>query len=69
MAGLAGSVLTGFIRHRPGSPIVSRTAGLALVAASALTRFGVFEAGLASAADPGYTVRPQRARIGGRADV
>lgn len=44
----------------------SRTAavggGLALLAGSALTRFAVFEAGLASADDPKYTVEPQRAR-------
>ncbi len=38
-------------------------AGAALVASSALTRFGIFEAGLASARDPKYTVRPQRERL------
>ena len=37
--------------------------GACLVAASALTRFGVFEAGMASAKDPAYTVRPQRDRL------
>ena len=45
------------------SRLVSAAAGLSLLAASACTRFGVFEAGLASARDPGYTVRPQRARL------
>jgi hypothetical protein len=34
--------------------------GVALLAASALTRFGVFHAGLASATDPAATVEPQR---------
>jgi hypothetical protein len=33
-----------------------------LMTASAVTRFGVFEAGRASARDPEYTVRPQRER-------
>jgi hypothetical protein len=37
--------------------------GLALLAASALTRFGVFEAGRTSARDPSYTVAPQRRRL------
>lgn len=37
-------------------------AGGMLAAASALTRFGVFEAGVASAEDPVYTVAPQRER-------
>ncbi|HTZ92970.1 MAG TPA: NrfD/PsrC family molybdoenzyme membrane anchor subunit [Streptosporangiaceae bacterium] len=56
-AGLAVAVLAG--RTRVGAPV----AGLALMAASALTRFGVFEAGRASARDPKYTVRPQRERL------
>jgi hypothetical protein len=33
------------------------------MAGSACTRFGVFEAGQASARDPRYTVVPQRERI------
>jgi anaerobic selenocysteine-containing dehydrogenase len=37
-------------------------AGASLLAASAATRWGVFHAGLASAADPKYTVVPQRER-------
>ncbi|MGY2084542.1 NrfD/PsrC family molybdoenzyme membrane anchor subunit [Blastococcus sp. SYSU DS0539] len=40
--------------------------GALLAAGSALTRFGVFEAGMASAADPRYTVEPQRARSADR---
>jgi DMSO reductase anchor subunit len=37
--------------------------GLALLAGSACTRFGVFAAGVASAEDPKYTVVPQRQRL------
>jgi formate-dependent nitrite reductase membrane component NrfD len=40
--------------------------GAALLAASALTRFGLFAAGMASARDPRYTVEPQRARLSSR---
>jgi formate-dependent nitrite reductase membrane component NrfD len=53
---LAGAVLGG--RNRA----VSALAGASLVAASAMTRFGIFEAGMASARDPKYTVVPQRRR-------
>jgi formate-dependent nitrite reductase membrane component NrfD len=41
---------------------VRACAGVALLSASACTRFGIFEAGRQSAADPTYTVEPQRAR-------
>jgi hypothetical protein len=37
-------------------------AGALLAAASAVTRFGIFEAGKQSVADPRYVVDPQRAR-------
>ncbi len=40
--------------------------GLALVAGSVCTRFGVFEAGQESARDPKYTVVPQRERLNAR---
>ena len=40
--------------------------GGALVAASACTRFGVFEAGLESAKDPRYTIEPQKRRLAAR---
>lgn len=40
--------------------------GASLLAGSALTRFAIFEAGMASARDPKYTVVPQRARLEGR---
>ena len=42
-------------------------AGLTLLAGSAAVRFGVFHAGVASAADPVYTVVPQRERLRRRA--
>jgi formate-dependent nitrite reductase membrane component NrfD len=44
---------------------LSAVAGIALAAASACTRFGIFEAGIQSAADPRYTVEPQRLRSTG----
>jgi hypothetical protein len=37
--------------------------GAALLAGSALQRFGVFEAGIASSRDPRYVVEPQRERL------
>jgi hypothetical protein len=45
--------------HRSRSAAV--VGGLALLAGSACTRFGIFAAGVASAEDPKYTVVPQRA--------
>jgi Polysulphide reductase, NrfD len=56
VGGLAGAVLGR--RNRA----VSALAGASLLAASALTRFGVFEAGLVTARDPKYTIVPQRRR-------
>jgi len=49
------------------SRLLRALAGAALVAGSVTTRFGVFEAGLASARDPKYTVVPQRERMAARA--
>jgi hypothetical protein len=43
--------------------VAAALAGAALVASSALTRFGVFYAGRTSAHDPKYTVVPQRHRL------
>jgi Polysulphide reductase, NrfD len=60
VGGLAGAVLGR--RNRA----VSALAGASLLTASALTRFGVFEAGLATARDPKYTIVPQRRRRNGR---
>ncbi|WP_203711501.1 NrfD/PsrC family molybdoenzyme membrane anchor subunit [Asanoa siamensis] len=51
------------------SRAVSALAGVALLAGSAATRFGVFEAGRASAEDPKYTVLPQRERLAARGDA
>ncbi len=45
------------------SRLVSVAAGATCVAASVLTRFGVFEAGIASSKDPKYVVVPQRERM------
>jgi DMSO reductase anchor subunit len=42
---------------------VRAVAGGTLLAASLATRYGVFHAGVASAADPKYTVVPQRERL------
>ena len=56
VGGLAGAALSR--RSRLGSAL----SGVALLAASALTRYGIFEAGMASARDPKYTVVPQRKR-------
>ncbi len=56
-AGLVGTLLG---RRRRWSAALS---GAALMAGSALTRFGVFEAGMASSRDPAHIVVPQRERI------
>jgi hypothetical protein len=48
------------------SRLLSAASGAALVTGSVLTRFGVFQAGLASARDPKYTVVPQRERLASR---
>jgi hypothetical protein len=47
----------------PRSRWISRLCGATYVAGSVLTRFGIFEAGKASARDPKYTVVPQRERL------
>jgi len=56
-----GALTAGFLgrRNRPAAI----AAGAALLAGSAFTRFGLFEAGMASARDPKYTVQPQRERL------
>jgi hypothetical protein len=55
--------LTGAAVLAGRSRVAAALSGAALMAASALTRFGVFEAGRASARDPKYTVGPQRQRL------
>jgi len=62
-AGLAGTGLASTGRAGKGRAAAALS-GAALMAASALTRFGVFEAGRAGARDPKYTVGPQRQRLG-----
>jgi hypothetical protein len=58
---LTAGALAGAVLGRR-SRAVSALAGASLVAASAMTRFGIFEAGMASARDPKYTIVPQRRR-------
>jgi hypothetical protein len=55
--GAAGAALSGRSR------VAAVLSGIALVAGSAATRWGIFHAGLASAGDPKYTVVPQRQRL------
>jgi formate-dependent nitrite reductase membrane component NrfD len=62
----AAGVLTAGLAGRR-SRAAAAAAGAALLAGSALTRFTIFEAGLNSAADPRYTVVPQRERLKERA--
>lgn len=62
IAGGAGTLLAGRSR---GLAIAS---GLALTTASALTRFGIVEAGIESATDPRFTVGPQKRRLRERQD-
>ncbi len=58
---VAGAVVGGVLGRK------SRTAavlgGMASMAGSACTRFGIFHAGVQSAEDPKYTVQPQRERL------
>jgi len=60
-AGATGALLFG-----GRSRIAAAVSGLVLMAGSACTRFGVFEAGIESAHDPKYTVVPQRERLNKR---
>lgn len=55
-AGGFGAALLG------GTRVGAALSGAALMAGSLATRFGVFEAGMESAKDPKYTLKPQRAR-------
>ncbi len=43
--------------------VICALGGGTLVVASGVTRFGIFEAGMASSKDPKYTVQPQRERL------
>jgi formate-dependent nitrite reductase membrane component NrfD len=64
---LAGGAAMALVGRR--NRIASAAAGAALAASSAFTRFGIFEAGRLSAADPKYTVQPQRERVRSRAEA
>ncbi len=61
----AAGVLLGRAADGRGRAI-SALSGASLLAASAATRWGIFHAGLASAADPKYIVVPQRERLRAR---
>ena len=56
-----GAVAASLLGRR--SRLAAVASGAALVAGSVCTRFAVFHAGLQSAADPKYTVVPQRERV------
>jgi formate-dependent nitrite reductase membrane component NrfD len=58
---LGGAVAAVSVARR--SRLAAAAAGLALLAGSALQRFGTFEAGVASTKDPAYVVVPQRERL------
>ncbi|MEW2146538.1 NrfD/PsrC family molybdoenzyme membrane anchor subunit [Micromonospora vinacea] len=60
----AGGVVGALLGRR--SRVVGALSGTALLAASVLTRFGIFYGGVASARDPRYTVVPQRERVEAR---
>ena len=60
----AGAAVVSVLGRR--SRLLSAAAGATYVVASAITRFGVFEAGLASARDPKYVVVPQKERVRAR---
>lgn len=57
----AGAVATAVLAPRRSR--LTRLAGAGLLVASALTRFGIFEAGMTSAMTPEHTVGPQRERL------
>jgi formate-dependent nitrite reductase membrane component NrfD len=63
---LPGGFRLGGTRRMVTAQVITALSGAALVAASAATRWGIFHAGLASAADPKYTVVPQRERVNAR---
>lgn len=60
LAGAAGAAASGRSR------VLGVAAGACLLAGSLLTRFAVFEAGVASTKDPKYVVVPQRERLAQR---
>lgn len=65
LAGGLGAAASAVVPGRRAR-IIAAASGLLLNAAAAATRFGVFDAGMASARDPAYTVVPQRDRLAAR---
>lgn len=63
IAGGVGAALFGRWR------IPAAASGLMLVSASALTRFGMLDAGLESTKDPRHTIEPQKARLQARREA
>ena len=63
----AGAVGTAVLARR--SRLAAAASGAALLAGSVCTRFAVFDAGIRSAADPAYTVGPQRERLEARREA
>ena len=64
---LASAGAIGSLAFGPRSRLGATASGAALLAGSALTRLGIFEAGKRSARDPKYVVEPQRARLAAKA--
>ena len=58
---LTGATLAATLARRSRAAAI--TGGVALLAGSAATRFGIFHAGQQSATDPRYTVLPQRTAL------
>jgi formate-dependent nitrite reductase membrane component NrfD len=58
---VTGALVGGVLGRR--SRVAAVVGGVAALAGSACTRFGIFHAGVASARDPRYTVVPQRERL------
>lgn len=65
IAGGVGAAASARVRG-PRGRLLGAVSGVLLNLASVALRFGVFEAGMASARDPEYTVRPQRERMAAR---
>ena len=57
----AGVVTAGLLGRR--NRLAAVASGAAMVASSALTRFGIFAGGMESARDPRYTIEPQLKRL------
>ena len=62
VGGAAAVALAGR-RDRPRTRLIAGAGALSVLSGAALQRFAIFHAGRASAADPVYTVGPQRLRL------